>query len=176
MAAPLHERVLARVAEAAGLYYRLILVVGPSGSGKTPALRDLADANGWPRLNVNLDLSQRLLDLTQKQRAVRVAGLLDDIVRSAKSDVVLLDNVELLFSPELAQDPLRLLQGLARHRTVIAAWSGGFEGQYLTYAEPGHPEARRYSNPDAIIITADERFSAAAAGAAQAPSSTQEMA
>jgi hypothetical protein len=81
-----------------------------------------------------------------------VAGILDDIVREEASDVVLLDNIELLFAAELAQDPLRLLQSLSRNRTIVAAWPGLFDGKTLTYAEPGHPEARRYSTPQAVIV------------------------
>ena len=73
-----------------------------------------------------------------------MAGILDEIVREERSDVVLLDNIELLFAVELAQDPLRLLQSLSRNRTIVAAWPGTFDGKTLTYAEPGHPEARRY--------------------------------
>jgi hypothetical protein len=135
-------------------YYKLILAVGPARTGKTAALSDLAARHDWPRLNVNLHLSEKLLDLTRRQRAVRVAGILDDTIRGDASEVVLLDNIELFFAKELAQDPLRLLQSLSRNRTIIAAWPGNFDGASLTYAEPGHPEARRYPMPQAVIIKA----------------------
>jgi hypothetical protein len=133
-------------------YYKLILVVGPARAGKTSTLTRLASHHNWPRLNLNLRLSEALLDLTKRQRAVRVAGILDDAVRAEASEVVLLDNIELLFAVELAQDPLRLLQSLSRNLTIIAAWPGGFDGASLTYAEPGHPEMRRYPTPEAVII------------------------
>jgi hypothetical protein len=135
-------------------YYKLILAVGPARTGKTAALSNLAAQHDWPRLNVNLHLSEKLLDLTRRQRAVRAAGILDDIIRDEASQVVLLDNIELLFAKELAQDLLRLLQSLSRHRTIIVAWPGNFDDASLTYAEPGHPEARRYPMPQAVIITA----------------------
>ena len=148
------QEVLPRTMDA---YYKLILAVGPARTGKTAALSDLAAQHDWPRLNVNLHLSEKLLDLTRRQRAVRVAGILDDIIRDEASGVILLDNIELLFARELAQDPLRLLQSLSRHRTIIAAWPGNFDGASLTYAEPGHPEARRYPMPQAVIIRAEAR-------------------
>jgi hypothetical protein len=69
--------------------------------------------------------------------------------------VVMLDNIELLFAPELEQDPLRLLQRLSRNLTIVAAWPGTVDGGCLTYAEPGHPETRRYSSPQACIVSAD---------------------
>jgi hypothetical protein len=95
-----------------------------------------------------------------------VAAILDDIVREEASDVVLLDNIELLFAEDLAQDPLRLLQSLSRDRTIVAAWPGMFDGASLTYAEPGHPEARRYSMPQAVIVRAGdaEQTEAASSG------------
>jgi hypothetical protein len=157
------EDVLPRVNDA---YYKLILAVGPARLGKTAALSELATLHNWPRVNVNLRISEKLLDLTRRQRAVRVAGILDDIVREEGSDVVLLDNIELLFAEELAQDPLRLLQSLSRNRTIVAAWPGIFDGTFLTYAEPGHPEARRYSTPQAVIIRVgdDEQVESASSG------------
>lgn len=81
-----------------GEYYRLVLVVGPARAGKTTALNDLSNRHGWPRLNVNLLLSEKLLDLTQRQRAVGVSRILDEIVRAQQSHIVLLDNIELLFA------------------------------------------------------------------------------
>ncbi len=152
MATPLAERIVAKVPETAALYHRLILVVGGPRGGKTKALQALCAAQGWPLVNVNLRLSELLLELTQRQRAIRLPRLLGDLVRVTDSDVVLLDNIELLFDRELSQDPLRLLQGLSRNRTVVAAWCGGLDGDCLTYAEPGHPEARRYARPEGIIV------------------------
>jgi hypothetical protein len=137
-------------------YYKLILAVGPARTGKTAALTDLAAKHRWPRVNVNLRLSEKLLELTHRQRAVRVAAILDDAIRDEGSEVVLLDNIELLFATELAQDPLKLLQSLSRNRTIVAAWPGNFDGAALTYAEPGHPEARRYPTPQAVIVKAGE--------------------
>lgn len=137
-------------------YYKLILAVGAARTGKTAALIELAAEHRWPRVNVNLCLSEKLIELTHRQRAVRVAGILDDAVRDEASSVVLLDNIELLFATELAQDPLKLLQSLSRNRTIVAAWPGNFDGATLSYAEPGHPEARRYPTPQAVIVRAGE--------------------
>ena len=152
MAAPLSQRISERVPTAVGLYHRLILVVGPPRTGKTTALRELVADKGWPLVNVNLALAERLLELTAKQRALRVARLLDQVADEHAGEVLLLDNTEVLFSLELKQDPLRLLQGFARDRTVVAAWAGECEGESLIYADPTHPEYRRYQEPDAVIV------------------------
>jgi hypothetical protein len=64
---------------------------------------------GAPLINVNLELSRRMLDLTERQRELRLPRLLMEIVNDAAGDVVLLDNIEILLDVSLKQDPLRLL-------------------------------------------------------------------
>lgn len=103
-------------------------------------------------INVNLELSERLLDLTSKQRSLRAPRLLGEIVDLHQGEVLLLDNTEILFSTELQQDPLRLLQGLSRNHAVIASWNGEMVDENLVYAVPGHSEYRRYHRPQAIVI------------------------
>ncbi|MHB8764879.1 MAG: BREX-3 system P-loop-containing protein BrxF [Deferrisomatales bacterium] len=138
------ERLLEQVAAAEPLYHRLVLVVSPSGGGKTTVLRAAGERLGAPLLNVNLSLSEALLDLTERQRALRVPQLLGALVQGQPGEVVLLDNLELLFAEVLQQDPLRLLEGLSRNKTLVAAWGGSLGSGQLTYATPGHPEHRKY--------------------------------
>jgi hypothetical protein len=156
MPEPLSQRIALHVAEASQLYHRLVLVVGTFQTGKTTAFRELEAERGWPLLNLNLSLSERLLELTTRQRALRMPRLLDDLVAEVGAEVILLDNLEMLFHPELQQDPLRLLQGLSRNRTVVASWRGHQEGRALQYASPEHPEYRRYDSPQALLVAAIE--------------------
>jgi len=151
MTEPITDRILNRIAHAAELYYRLILVVGVSNAGKTKALQGLQVQISAPLINVNLELSRRLLDLSERQRNLQVPHMLEDILLESQSDIVLLDNLELLFDPALRQDPLRLLQGLSRKHTIIAAWNGDVKDDTLFYAESSHPEYRHYPLHDLII-------------------------
>jgi hypothetical protein len=66
--------------------------------------------------------------------------------------VVLLDNIEILFDVSLMLDPLRLLQGLSRNKTVVAAWSGSVEGKHMVYATPDHAEYKRYPLLDFLVV------------------------
>jgi hypothetical protein len=94
-----------------------------------------------------------LLDLTERQRSLHVPRLLSEIVGRGGDQVVLLDNIELLFDVSLKQDPLRLLQGISRNRTVVAAWNGMVADRFLIYARPGHPEYRRYPIDDLVVVS-----------------------
>ena len=152
MAEPLADRVIKRIGQAGGQYYRLVIVVAPAGAGKTAALQDVHERTAAPLVNVNLELSRRMLDLTERQRALQLPRLLAEIVGASAADVVLLDNVEVLFDVSLKQDPLRLLQGLSRNKTVVAAWSGSIDGEHMVYATPDHPEYKRYPLRDFLVV------------------------
>jgi hypothetical protein len=157
MVESLVEQIIHKIDQAAQLYHRLILVVAPSGLGKTMALREVAEHKEFGYTNVNLELSQRLLGLTERQRSLHVFRLLNEIVEENDTQVVLLDNIELLFDISLKQDPLRLLQGISRNRTVVASWNGRIEHEHLIYAQPDHPEYRRYPTTGLLVIGVEQR-------------------
>ena len=142
------------VQQAASQYYRLVILAGVPGSGKTAALQAVAKENGYPFLNVNQELSKRLLELTRSQRSRQVERLLKEVIASAPGDVVLLDNLEILFDTALEVEPLRLLQLSSRNRTVVASWNGTFRDGTLAYAEPGHPEYIQCKQAEAVVVTA----------------------
>jgi hypothetical protein len=139
------------------LYNRLVLLVGPPACGKTAAIRAMAEAECVPILNVGGNLSRRLLDLTERQRVLQLPRLLEEATGGLPAHLTLLDNTELLFDPVLRQDPLRLLQGLSRDRTIVASWLGDIEGGFLTYAVPEHPEFRRYSAADLLVVPVGQK-------------------
>jgi hypothetical protein len=152
---PLADKIIKKIEQTAELYHRLILVVASAGAGKTTALQEVHAHTMAPLINANLELSRRMLDLTERQRTLQLPRLLTEIVSASEADVVLLDNIEILFDILLKQDPLRLLQGLSRNRTVVAAWSGSIDGEYIVYAAPDHPEYRRYPIRDIQIVNAE---------------------
>jgi len=153
MAESLTDQIMRQVQQVAELYHRLILVVAPTGAGKTSALQDVQDQTGAPLLNINLELSRGMLELTERQRALQLPRLLKDIVSSSGEEMVLLDNIEVIFDVGLKQDPLRLLQGLSRNMTVVAAWNGTIVKDSLIYAAPDHPEYRRYPIRDFLVAS-----------------------
>lgn len=154
MAEPIHDKIKRSLQTSEGLYHRLVLLAGVTGSGKTGILRDIAKEFGSSVINVNLALSGELLELTAKQRSLRLPSILDQIVDQVQSPVIL-DNLEILFDKDLQQDPLRLLQSISRNRAVVASWNGSMSSGKLLYAETGHPEYRSYDSVDALIVGMD---------------------
>lgn len=153
MAELLADKVIQRIAQAAELYHRLVILVGIAGSGKTAALQDVHMRTAVPLININLELSRQMLDLTERQRALQLPRLLSDSVDLFAADVILLDNIEVLFDVSVKQDPLRLLQGISRKKTIVAAWSGTINNGHILYAMQGHPEYRRYPLQDFLVVS-----------------------
>lgn len=150
------DELLQRIDQVTSLYNRLILLVAPSGRGKSSILQALQQKTKANLINLGLELSQQLLEFNEKQRALQVNRLISNLLNTFHSDLVLLDNTEILFQPSLQLDPLRLLQKLSRDRTIVAAWNGCVKDGHLIYAAPEHPEYRRYPILDLIIITMED--------------------
>lgn len=155
MAEPITDKLKNAMKTTEDLYYRLVLLVGKAGSGKSSVLRDVAEEFGTSIINVNLELSSELLELTTRQRSLKLPEILDQITDKAQSPVIL-DNLEVLFDMGLRQDPLRLLERISRNRTVVASWNGQIVAQRLLYAQMGHPEYRAYDSFDALTVEMEE--------------------
>ncbi|MBT6716169.1 MAG: BREX-3 system P-loop-containing protein BrxF [Nitrospina sp.] len=153
MAETLADQVIQKIRQAPELYHKLVLIIAPAGTGKTTVLRDVMERIDSSLINVNLELSRRLLDLTKRQRPLKVTKALDEILISCAGPIVLLDNTEILFDFSLQIDPLRLLQELSRNKIVVATWNGTIQGDHMNYAVPEHPEYRRYKIQDFLVVS-----------------------
>ena len=153
MVEPLADQIIRKIKQAVELYHRLVVIAAPAGAGKTTALLDVRDRTGAPLVNVNLELSRRMLELTERQRALRLPHLLREIIGNSDDEMILLDNVEIIFDVGLQLDPLRLLQGLSRNKTVVVAWEGSIVEDFLTYAVQTHTEYKRYPVRDLLVVS-----------------------
>lgn len=152
MNAHLAEDIARAVQVTESRYHRLLVVVAPPGAGKTTALHAVAEQMRRPLVNLNLELAKRMLELTRQKRTLQATRLVGDIMSETGEDIVFLDNIEMIFDPALGLDPLRLLEGISRNRTVVVSWNGEVVGNRLRYAAPGHPEYRDYSADNLTII------------------------
>ena len=92
------------IQQAASQYYRLVILAGLPGSGKTTALQSVAQKLGCQLLNVNLELSKRMLELTRTQRSRQVERLLREVIAAASGEVLLLENLR-FHAEEEKNDP-----------------------------------------------------------------------
>lgn len=131
----------------------LIIVYGKYGRGKTTLFREWAEQHSIPYLNIGSLISEQTIGSSSGYQPDAVQREFQDAIDRAEGDVVLCDNLELLFAADLSLDPLRLLKQAARMKTVVAAWNGSYDGSTLTYAVPGHDEYRAYSLADLLGVT-----------------------
>ncbi len=153
----LADQIVEKIERANELYNRLVILVAPAGAGKTAALRQVHECTAAPLINVNLELSRHMLDLTGRQRTLQLPFLLSQIANADQTNVILLDNIEVLFDVALRQDPLRLLERLSRNKTVVATWSGAIDGEHMVYATPDHPEYKRYPLRDFLVVNLEPK-------------------
>lgn len=138
------------VDEVGALQSKLVLLIGSSRLGKSALLHTLAKNRGVTPLNVGAELGSRLAGMPQRQRHLQTTTILRELVdQHAPGDLLLLDNLELLFDRSLQLDPLDLLKHHAHAKRVVAVWPGELQGDAktgrLTYADMGHPEHQDYS-------------------------------
>lgn len=140
------DRLEGVVEDLGALQSKLVLLVGPPGAGKTALLRALAERHGAAIFNVGAELAARLVALPQRQRALDVPDTFRELAEGhARTGVLLIDKIELLFDHSLQLDPLDLVKRQARLVPVVAVWPGELRHGRLIYAEIGHPEYRDYS-------------------------------
>jgi hypothetical protein len=131
--------------EIGALHSKLILLVGAPPAGKTALLSAFAGRIEARTLNVGSELGRRLAAIPQKQRHLQASISLRELAdQHAKGDLLLMDNIELLFDTSLQLNPLDLLKRHAHSRRVVAVWPGELRDGRLTYADMGHPEHQDY--------------------------------
>ena len=70
------------VEQAAVRYYKIALVVGSSGSGKTRLLKQICGQMQIPRINLGIELSQKLLPLTTRERKLKTCEIVSELIDS----------------------------------------------------------------------------------------------
>jgi hypothetical protein len=89
------------------LHNKLILLIGAPGSGKTKLLTELACSRDTPALSVGATFGAHLAALSYRQRQLQSMSILRDIAGlHTKLNLLLVDNIEILFDRSLKLDPL----------------------------------------------------------------------
>ena len=66
---------------------------------------------------------------------------------------IALDQIEILFDPELQIDPFRFIRTLSHSQLILLSWPGTCDPSRLIYARPGHPEYRVSPIGDTLIYS-----------------------
>jgi len=141
------------ILKAESSYYKLIVVVGKSGSGKTNLLRRISEEFQLPLINLGLELSRRLLSLTVKQRKLKAAEIIEEILEERGDLRLAVDNTEVIFDPDLKLNPFGLLKNISRNRMLVWTWNGEMDGNHFIYSHAGHPEHHRIPSNEFITTT-----------------------
>ena len=152
MTGPDIEKLTQAIELASASFNRLVLLAGSGETGKTRLLRRVSEVRECPMINVNLKLSQTLLELPRSKRPRQVNRIFGELMNECEGDLVVLDDLEVLFDTALQLDPLQLLKLHSRNMTLVASWNGRFQDGALSYAEPDHPEYKSYRDVDVVVV------------------------
>lgn len=155
------ETALTRLQEALRIVasdrHRLVILLGDFGTGKTALLKQLAVDLPAEYVNLNLELTERLLTLPRRDYADGVTAhrLIDQLCdeRSPDGRTLLIDNVEVLLSPELGKlNPVDTFKRMARQRSVVLALPGQRQGNVADYSLTGRDDYLRIPLEDYPVV------------------------
>ena len=152
MLTSIQEKLSEAIGIAKNQYHKLVILVEDNENKRTLLISDFARSCGVDAINLNLQLSTRLLEKSPKKR---ISALLEEFRDLIDTDgpLVILNHCEVLFDKSLKNDPLKLLENISRNKTLLVAWPGSSQDGNLIYATPGHFEYRCYTTPEIPIVS-----------------------
>jgi len=125
--------------------HKLVILLGGFSAGKTRLLKGLAPEIGAEYVNLNLQLAERLLAVPQSRYrdGVTVHRLVDELCDALSPDgrPLFIDNVELLFSPEVGKiNPVDTFKRIARQRQIVLALPAKRQGNNAVYSTLGRED------------------------------------
>jgi hypothetical protein len=153
----MHGRLVESVHTVASDRHKLVILLGDFGSGKTALLKEVASDLDAVYVNLNLRLAERLLVIPRSQYDDGVAAnrLIDELCDelSPNGRPLLVDNVELLFSPELGKiNPVDTFKRVSRQRPVVLALPARRQGAYAEYSAIGRDDAMLMSLEELTVL------------------------
>ena len=129
--------------------YNKILYLYEYKKGDT--LKYYSEVNKLTYINVNLYLSEKLMDVKPNRRPYKVIDLMNSLGDN-DDDIICIDYFEILFEPSLKLQPFDILKNLSRRKTVLVAWRYELKDGYLVYAQPGQKKKKKELITDTTII------------------------
>lgn len=107
--------------------------------------------NTFEKINLNLNLANRLLGYEKALRAMKSEEEAKQIVRTEDKPLYI-EDYEMLFTPDYEIDVLRYLCEMARTRHIAIKWCGELNGKILSYSEPGNEDYKCYDINDYDVL------------------------
>jgi AAA+ ATPase superfamily predicted ATPase len=134
-------------------YFKLIIITGPFGSGKTRILKKLAERPDFTYLNMNLELTNRLMGIKESDYDTRAQELVKEMIDDYSDTILLIDNIEIFFSSEVGKiDPVSAFKNLARDKIIVISIPGKQRGEKIIYSSLGRKDYLEMDISDLTVI------------------------
>lgn len=155
------KRVLETVKAVSQDRHKLVILLGVFGSGKTKILKRIEAESDAVYVNLNLELSERFLQMPASKvgDGITAPALIDSICDqfSQGGKTLLIDNVELLFSPELSKiNPVDTFKRMSRERPVVLALPAVRQGNHAIYSTPNSADYFPIPLEDFVVIEVEK--------------------
>lgn len=128
----------------------VILFVAEHGCGKTRILKQLSENSNYKYINVNRVVSESLIDKSKDEYVSVILPLLRNL--SGNDQVIILDNIELLFDSQLKQKVSNLLLALAQNQILIVSIPGKIVNNIVYFSESGHQDYQTLDLKDFLVV------------------------
>ncbi|MCX7884686.1 MAG: BREX-3 system P-loop-containing protein BrxF [Caloramator sp.] len=131
-------------------YYKLILIITQDLQNLNSLLFNFAEKNDFPYINLNLELSKRLVYIPFNERWIYVDKELKNILLKNEHDTIIVDNTEILFEEHLKLNPIEELKNISKYKTIIVPIRGKYNDNAFTFAKTGEKEFKKYILDDLL--------------------------
>ena len=129
---------------------RCVLIVDPDIQKLDSIKRTLSE--DWMRLSIGKELSNHLLTSVGVDRSLAAHEWLEFTLRKHAPGPILCTDIDIIFHPSFALDPLAILKQASRHTKLVVLWPGDYQSGILSYAIPTHQHYRFWRNPEGVEI------------------------
>ena len=136
-------------------FYRCVLLVSPEIVRLERCVRRVVDDTSWPVLSVGNSLSVKLLSSAPRQRSSQAQRILRELLAEAGPGPLICSDIDLLFEPSLALNPLVLFREASRTTGLVVAWPGSHSHDTLRYAVADHAHYQVWKHPEVQVFPLD---------------------
>lgn len=147
------ERVMALAGQIKAIPQAMVVIAGSRGSGKTRVANLLAEKGLGTYVNLSLALSRYRMTVEPGHDVGWPSDFMVSLLSSIGRDAMLiLDNIEAVFQPQLQLNPLGWLLKMAREIPIIVVWPGSVLDGEFVFSTPNRPDYFRQREQSVIVV------------------------